>query len=148
MQTLLATPPTTAVVSATAFVRRYGEGDTAVDALRGVSVDIAPGRLTAVMGPSGSGKSTLMHILAGLDRPTEGEVEIAGTDITRLDDTALTKLRRDHFGFIFQFFTLLPMLTAAENIVLPLQLAGGKVDRAWMKELIDKVGLDDRLTHR
>jgi len=141
-------PPAQSVISAREVVRRYGEGDTAVDALRGVSLEIERGKLTAVMGPSGSGKSTLMHILAGLDRPTEGEVEIAGTDITRLDDTALTKLRRDHIGFIFQFFNLLPMLTAAENIVLPLQLAGGKVDRAWMKELIDKVGLDDRLTHR
>jgi putative ABC transport system ATP-binding protein len=129
-------------------VRRYGEGDTAVDALRGVSVDIAQGRLTAVMGPSGSGKSTLMHILAGLDRPTSGEVSIAGVEITALDDTALTKLRRDHIGFIFQFFNLLPMLTAAENIALPLKLAGGTPDREWLAELIDKVGLGDRLTHR
>ena len=141
-------PPAQSVISAREVVRRYGDGDTAVDALRGVSLEIERGKLTAVMGPSGSGKSTLMHILAGLDRPTEGDVEVAGTDITRLDDTALTKLRRDHIGFIFQFFNLLPMLTAAENIVLPPQLAGGKVDRAWMNELIDKVGLDDRLTHR
>jgi putative ABC transport system ATP-binding protein len=129
-------------------VRRYGEGDTAVDALRGVSVDIARGRLTAVMGPSGSGKSTLMHILAGLDKPTSGQVSVAGVEVTALDDTALTKLRRDHIGFIFQFFNLLPMLTAAENIVLPLKLAGGKPDPAWLTELIDKVGLGDRLTHR
>jgi putative ABC transport system ATP-binding protein len=129
-------------------VRRYGQGDTAVDALRGVSVDIAQGRLTAVMGPSGSGKSTLMHILAGLDRPTSGEVSVAGVEITELDDTELTKLRRDHIGFIFQFFNLLPMLTAAENIVLPLKLAGGKPDPQWLEELIDKVGLGDRLTHR
>ena len=137
-----------AVVKGTDIVRRYGEGDTAVDALRGVSVDIAQGRLTAVMGPSGSGKSTLMHILAGLDKPTSGEVSVAGVEVTALDDTELTKLRRDHIGFIFQFFNLLPMLTAAENIVLPLKLAGAKPDQAWLDELIEKVGLGDRLTHR
>jgi putative ABC transport system ATP-binding protein len=141
-------PPTTAAVSATDLVRRYGEGDTAVYALRGVSLDIAEGQLTAVMGPSGSGKSTLMHILAGLDRPTEGEVSIADTDITNLDDTQLTKLRRDHIGFIFQFFNLLPMLTAQENIVLPLELAGQRVDRDWLDELVRRVGLGDRLGHR
>ena len=101
-----------AVVSATDLTRRYGEGETAVDALRGVTVDVEPGRLTAIMGPSGSGKSTLMHILAGLDRPTEGSVMLAGTEITELDDTRLTELRRRHIGFIFQFFNLLPMLTA------------------------------------
>jgi putative ABC transport system ATP-binding protein len=139
-------PPT--VVSARDVVRRYGTGDTAVDALRGVSVDIAQGRLTAVMGPSGSGKSTLMHILAGLDQPTAGEVTVAGVDISGLDDTALTLLRRDHIGFIFQFFNLLPMLTAAENIVLPLKLAGGKPDPQWLEELVATVGLGDRLTHR
>ena len=122
----------TAVVTARDVVRRYGEGDTAVDALRGVSVEIDQGRLTAVMGPSGSGKSTLMHILAGLDQPTSGEVYVAGEDVTRMDDTELTKLRRDHIGFIFQFFNLLPMLTAAENIALPLKLAGGKPDPAWL----------------
>jgi putative ABC transport system ATP-binding protein len=137
-----------AVVSARDVVRRYGEGDTAVDALRGVSVDIAQGRLTAVMGPSGSGKSTLMHILAGLDRPTAGQITVAGTDITDLDDNALTNLRRDHIGFIFQFFNLLPMLTAAENIALPLKLAGHKPDPTWLAEIIDTVGLADRLTHR
>jgi putative ABC transport system ATP-binding protein len=136
------------VVSASDLVRRYGHGDTAVDALRGVSVDIARGRLTAVMGPSGSGKSTLMHILAGLDKPTSGEVSVAGVDVVGLDDIALTKLRRDHIGFIFQFFNLLPMLTAAENIALPLKLAGGKPEPAWLEELIEKVGLADRLTHR
>jgi putative ABC transport system ATP-binding protein len=139
---------TEAVVTARDVVRRYGEGDTAVDALRSVSLDIARGRLTAVMGPSGSGKSTLMHILAGLDQPTSGEVSVAGVDVTRLDDTELTKLRRDHIGFIFQFFNLLPMLTAAENIALPLKLAGGKPDEAWLTELIETVGLSDRLTHR
>ena len=136
------------VVKGNGIVRRYGEGDTAVDALRGVSVDIARGRLTAVMGPSGSGKSTLMHILAGLDKPTSGEVSVAGVEITGLDDTELTTLRRDHIGFIFQFFNLLPMLTAAENIALPLKLAGGSPDPDWLAELIDKVGLGDRLTHR
>src|SRR2546423_15177078 len=113
-----------AVVQATNVARRYGEGEWAVDALRGVSLAVARGRLTAVMGPSGWGKSTLMHILAGLDRPTSGAVSVAGVDIGGLDDTALTKLRREHIGFIFQFFNLLPMLTAAENVVLPLKLAG------------------------
>ena len=129
-------------------VRRYGEGDTAVDALRGVSVDIAAGRLTAVMGPSGSGKSTLMHILAGLDKPTSGEVTVAGVDISNLNDDELTKLRRDHIGFIFQFFNLLPMLTAAENIVLPTRLAGLKPDQAWLDEVVASVGLTERLSHK
>ena len=128
--------------------RHYGEGDTAVHALRGIDLDVESERLTAVMGPSGSGKSTLMHILAGLDKPTSGEVVVAGIDIGGLDDTELTKLRRDHIGFIFQFFNLLPMLTAAENIVLPLRLAGGKPDQNWFDELVEKVGLGDRLTHR
>jgi putative ABC transport system ATP-binding protein len=136
------------IVTAAGVRRRYGEGDAAVDALAGVSVGFERGRFSAIMGPSGSGKSTLMHILAGLDRPTEGQVHIEGTDITGLEDTALTKLRRDHIGFIFQFFNLLPMLTAAENIVLPQKLAGQKVDRAWVEELTAKVGLGDRLTHR
>jgi putative ABC transport system ATP-binding protein len=137
-----------AVVVARDVVRRYGTGDTAVDALRGVSVDITAGRLTAVMGPSGSGKSTLMHILAGLDQPTAGEVSVAGIDISTLDDTQLTKLRRDHIGFIFQFFNLLPMLTAAENIALPLTLAGQRPDAAWLEALVATVGLSDRLGHR
>src|SRR5215207_2196675 len=137
-----------AVVSAKDITRRYGEGDTAVDALRGVSLEVTRGQLTAVMGPSGSGKSTLMHILAGLDRPTEGTVAIDGTDITTLGDTDLTKLRRRHIGFIFQFFNLLPMLTAEENILLPLELAGTKRDKQWTNGLIDKVGLDDRRKHR
>ena len=137
-----------AVVTARDVVRRYGDGDTAVDALRGVSVDIAEGRLTAVMGPSGSGKSTLMHILAGLDLPTSGEVTVAGIDITNLDDNALTRLRRDHIGFIFQFFNLLPMLTAAENVALPLKLAGAKPDPEWLEQVIDTVGLTSRLGHR
>jgi putative ABC transport system ATP-binding protein len=137
-----------AVVVADDVTRVYGEGDTAVNALRGVSLQIAERQLTAVMGPSGSGKSTLMHILAGLDKPTSGEVSIAGTTITSLNDTDLTKLRRDHIGFVFQFFNLLPMLTAEENITLPLSIAGKKPDREWFTTLIDKVGLADRLTHR
>jgi putative ABC transport system ATP-binding protein len=137
-----------AVVTARDVVRRYGEGDTTVDALRGVSVDIAEGRLTAVMGPSGSGKSTLMHILAGLDQPTSGQVSVAGVDITDMGDSELTLLRRDHIGFIFQFFNLLPMLTAAENIALPLKLAGGKPDPGWLDELVHTVGLEQRLGHR
>ena len=136
------------VVSATDLTRRYGEGDTAVDALRGVSLDVRRGELTAVMGPSGSGKSTLMHILAGLDRPTTGEVEIAGTKLTRLNDSELTKLRRKHIGFVFQFFNLLPMLNAEENIVLPLSIAGEKPDKAWVDDLLQQVGLSDRRKHR
>jgi len=138
----------TAVVTASDVVRSYGVGDCAVHALRGVSLEIARGRLTAVMGPSGSGKSTLMHILAGLDKPTSGEVTVAGVDISSLDDTALTRLRRDHIGFIFQFFNLLPMLTAAENIALPLKLAGGRPDPEWFTELVNQVGLSHRLDHR
>jgi putative ABC transport system ATP-binding protein len=138
----------TAVVTASDVVRSYGVGDCAVHALRGVSLEIARGRLTAVMGPSGSGKSTLMHILAGLDKPTSGEVTVAGVDISSLDDTALTRLRRDHIGFIFQFFNLLPMLTAAENIALPLKLAGGRPDPEWFAELVNQVGLSHRLDHR
>ncbi len=136
------------VVSAQDLVRRYGDGDTAVDALRGVSVEVESGQLTAVMGPSGSGKSTLMHILAGLDRPTSGDVFIDGIAIGDLNDTQLTKLRRTHIGFIFQFFNLLPMLTAKENIVLPLSIAGTKPDHGWVEELAAKVGLTDRLSHR
>jgi putative ABC transport system ATP-binding protein len=136
------------VVVGREVTRRYGEGETAVDALRGVSVEVPRGRLTAVMGPSGSGKSTLMHILAGLDKPTSGSVEIAGTEITTLKDSDLTKLRRRHIGFVFQFFNLLPMLTAEENITLPLSIAGEEPDAEWFKGLIDKVGLADRLSHR
>jgi putative ABC transport system ATP-binding protein len=137
-----------AVVEATELTRVYGEGDTAVHALRGCSMHVGRGELTAVMGPSGSGKSTLMHILAGLDPPTTGSVSIEGKDITTLGDNELTKLRRQHIGFIFQFFNLLPMLTAEENIVLPLELAGNKLDKTWVDEVIGKVGLDDRRKHR
>jgi putative ABC transport system ATP-binding protein len=136
------------VVVARDLTRRYGEGETAVDALRGVSVDVNKGKLTAVMGPSGSGKSTLMHILAGLDKPTSGSVTVAGTEITTLKDSELTKLRRDHIGFVFQFFNLLPMLTAEENIRLPLSIAGEKPDKEQFAQLIDSVGLADRLSHR
>jgi putative ABC transport system ATP-binding protein len=139
---------TSTVVQATGLVRRYGHGETAVDALRGVDLDIGTGQLTAVMGPSGSGKSTLMHILAGLDQPTAGSVTIAGQDITKLSDNDLTLLRREHIGFVFQFFNLLPMLTAQENVVLPLSLAGVKPDAEWVRELTEKVGLTPRLRHR
>jgi putative ABC transport system ATP-binding protein len=137
-----------AVVAAREVTRRYGEGDTAVDALRGVTLDVEQGKLTAVMGPSGSGKSTLMHILAALDKPTSGSVWIAGNDLGTLNDTETTKLRREHIGFVFQFFNLLPMLTAEENVVLPLTIAGEKPDREWREELLKKVGLQDRRSHR
>jgi putative ABC transport system ATP-binding protein len=137
-----------AVVVGRDVTRRYGEGETAVDALRGVSVELERGRLTAVMGPSGSGKSTLMHILAGLDRPTGGSVTIEGTEITTLGDNDLTRLRREHIGFVFQFFNLLPMLDAEENIKLPLSIAGTKPESEWFDRLIESVGLGDRLSHR
>ena len=140
--------PGTAVVVADEVTRRYGAGDTAVDALKGVSLEVGQGKLTAVMGPSGSGKSTLMHILAGLDKPTTGTVQIDGTEITTLKDSDLTKLRRKHIGFVFQFFNLLPMLTAEENITLPLSIAGDKPDEEFFRDLIEKVGLKDRLHHR
>jgi putative ABC transport system ATP-binding protein len=138
----------TAVVAARDLTRRYGQGDTAVDALRGVTLEVQQEKLTAVMGPSGSGKSTLMHILAALDRPTSGEVWIAGTKLGKLNDTEITKLRRKHIGFVFQFFNLLPMLTAEENILLPLTIAGEKPEAAWREELIKNVGLQDRREHR
>jgi putative ABC transport system ATP-binding protein len=142
------TSPNGAVVTAHELTRRYGEGDTAVDALRGVSLEVAPGKLTAIMGPSGSGKSTLMHILAALDRPTSGYVTLAGTRLGQLSDTEITKLRRAHIGFVFQFFNLLPMLTAEENILLPLSIAARKPDRAEFEELLARVGLKDRRKHR
>ena len=136
------------VVTATGVSRRFGEGEAAVDALLDVSTGFERGRFTAIMGPSGSGKSTLMHILAGLDTPTAGTVTLDGEKITGLDDAALTKLRRDKLGFVFQFFNLLPVLTAEENLVLPLSIAGRKPDRQWVDQLIRTVGLDDRRTHR
>src|SRR2546430_12621109 len=140
--------PATAVVSATDLARRYGEGDTAVDALRGVNLEVQRGKLTAVMGPSGSGKSTLMHLLAALDRPTSGYVVVAGTRLGQLSDTEITKLRREHIGFVFQFFNLLPMLTADENVRLPLSIAGEKPNRDWYEDLLNEVGLANRRTHR
>jgi putative ABC transport system ATP-binding protein len=137
-----------AIVSAKNLTRRYGEGEVAVDALRDVSVDFAPARFAAIMGPSGSGKSTLMHILAGLDRPTSGTVTLDGVELGTLDDRALTLLRRERVGFIFQTFNLLPILDARENILLPLSIAGRSVDDAWFDELVDAVGIRDRLRHR
>jgi putative ABC transport system ATP-binding protein len=137
-----------ALVSARDLHRQYGEGETAVHALVGVTVDFLHGQFTAIMGPSGSGKSTLMHVLAGLDRPTSGTVSIDGAEITRLDDNDLTELRREKIGFIFQAFNLLPVLTAEENIVLPLTIAGRDVDQQWIEHLIATVGLGDRRTHR
>ena len=137
-----------AIVTATDVRRRFGEGDAAVNALAGVSVGFERGRFSAIMGPSGSGKSTLMHILAGLDRPTSGTVTIDGVDLTGLDEAALTRLRRDKLGFVFQFFNLIPVLTAEENVVLPLSIAGVKPDREWIDRLIDTVRLADRTTHR
>ena len=142
------TVPADAAVEARGLQRVYGEGTTAVEALRGVDIDVKAGELVAVMGPSGSGKSTLMHILAGLDKPTSGTVTIAGTEITGLDDAHLTRLRRKHIGFVFQFFNLLPMLDAEENVLLPLSIAGEKPDRAWLDELLTKMGLDKRREHR
>jgi putative ABC transport system ATP-binding protein len=139
---------TNAAVSARDVTRRYGEGATAVDALRGVSLNVRRGELVAVMGPSGSGKSTLMHVLAGLDKPTSGSITIAGSEITQLDDARLTQLRRQHVGFVFQFFNLLPMLTAQENIVLPLSIASQKPDQAWLDGLLDRTGLRPRAQHR
>jgi putative ABC transport system ATP-binding protein len=144
-----AAPPTAGVpLAARALTRRYGENSTAVDALRGVDLDVRAGELVAVMGPSGSGKSTLMHLLAGLDRPTSGTVTIAGTELGALGDAALTRLRRTHIGFIFQFFNLLPMLNTEENIVLPLSIAGEKPSQEWVAELVRKVGLGARRRHR
>jgi putative ABC transport system ATP-binding protein len=137
-----------AVVHARGISRRFGVGDAAVEALRGVDVDIERRKLTAVMGPSGSGKSTLMHILAGLDAPTSGTVELEGTELTSLDDDRLTRLRRDHIGFVFQFFNLLPMLDARENMELPMAIAGRHPDPAWFDEVVDQTHLRDRLNHR
>jgi putative ABC transport system ATP-binding protein len=136
------------IVEARDLKRRYGSGEAAVDALAGVTVEFPTGRFAAIMGPSGSGKSTLMHILAGLDRPTSGSVRVDGVELTDLDDRALTQLRRDKIGFIFQTFNLLPVLNAEENILLPLSIAGRSPDRDWFDQLIDTVGIRDRLSHR
>jgi len=136
------------VVSATDLSRRYGEGEASVDALRGVSLDVRTGELVAVMGPSGSGKSTLMHLLAALDKPTSGSIEIAGQEVEKLSDREVTLLRREHIGFVFQFFNLLPMLSAEENIVLPLSIAGEKPEPAFLEDLLRRVGLTDRRKHR
>jgi putative ABC transport system ATP-binding protein len=136
------------IVSTTGLTRVYGEGETAVHALRGVTVGFPTGQFAAIMGPSGSGKSTLMHLLAGLDKPTSGSVVVDGQELAHLDDGALTRLRRDKLGFVFQAFNLVPVLTAEENILLPLTLAGRKPDRDWWDRLIGTVGLGDRLTHR
>jgi putative ABC transport system ATP-binding protein len=137
-----------AIVSARDVTRRYGEGGAAVDALRGITLDFPAGGFTAIMGPSGSGKSTLMHILAGLDRPTSGTVVIDGKDITSMDDAELTRLRRDRIGFVFQFFNLVPVLNAEENVLLPLSIAGRSPERQWLEQLMETVGIADRRTHR
>jgi putative ABC transport system ATP-binding protein len=137
----------TPLVTAIDVRRRFGEGEAAVDALNGVALELPAGAFTAIMGPSGSGKSTLMHILAGLDKPTSGSVAIDGTDLGSLDDRRLTELRRDKVGFVFQSFNLLPVLTAQENIELPLRIAGRKVDREWFRQLVETIGIADRLTH-
>ena len=139
---------TETAVAATRVTRHYGDGESAVRAVRGISLQVPVGQFTAVMGPSGSGKSTLMHLLAGLDRPTDGRVTIGGLDITDLPDKQLTKLRRRHIGFVFQSFNLLPMLTAEENILLPLTIAGRKPDKAAVASLIARVGLGERLGHK
>jgi putative ABC transport system ATP-binding protein len=139
---------TTAAVAATDLVRRYGDGDAAVHALRGVSLHVPNGQWTAIMGPSGSGKSTLLHHLAGLDVPTSGQVVLAGKELSTMKDAELTRLRRDHVGFVFQAFNLLPMLTAEENILLPMSIAGRKPEREWLDAIIERVGLADRRGHR
>ncbi len=147
--TAIATPVSTAAaVRASALVRRYGEGDAAVDALRGVSLDVPTGRFYAVMGPSGSGKSTLMHLMAGLDRPTSGTVHVAGQEVSSMGDKALTALRREHIGFVFQSFNLLPTLTAEENVTLPQVIAGRKPAREQVEALLERVGLTERRGHK
>jgi putative ABC transport system ATP-binding protein len=142
------TAPSAPIVSTTDLHRRFGEGEAAVHALRGITIGFPAGEFTAIMGPSGSGKSTLMHLLAGLDRPTSGSVVVDGLELAGLDDRKLTDLRRDKLGFIFQAFNLVPVLTALENITLPTTLAGRKPEAGWLDTLVDTVGLGDRLTHR
>ena len=141
-------PAADAIVACRNLSRRFGEGEAAVDALRGVDLDFPRAELTAIVGPSGSGKSTLMHLLAGLDKPTQGEAWIDGIEVTGLNDKGITELRREKLGFIFQFFNLVPVLNAEENIVLPLRIAGDPIDRDWIKQLTEMVGLTDRLSHR
>ncbi len=136
------------IVKCSDLNRRFGEGQAAVDALKGISLEFPKGELTAIVGPSGSGKSTLMHILAGLDSPTSGKVWINGKEITGLGDKDLTQLRRDQLGFIFQFFNLVPVLNAEENVALPVRVAGDKADKKWLDGLIETVGLTDRREHR
>jgi putative ABC transport system ATP-binding protein len=148
LSALLDSPATAHAVTATALTRTYGEGDSAVHALRGVSLDLPAGQYTAVMGPSGSGKSTLMHLLAGLDTPSSGAVTVAGNDITKLKDRELTRLRRKHIGFVFQSFNLLPTLSAEENVVLPLAIAGKRPPAEEVDALIARVGLTERRDHR
>ena len=143
-----AAPHTATAVTATALVKEYGTGDAAVRALDGVDLTIEDGRFTAIMGPSGSGKSTLMHCLAGLDQPTSGDVNVAGVELAELSDNALTDFRRERVGFVFQAFNLLPMLTARQNILLPLDLAGREPDWGWFEEVVEVLGLGDRLGHR
>jgi putative ABC transport system ATP-binding protein len=143
-----ARPATEIAVAATRVARQYGDGESAVHALRGVTLKVPVGQFTAVMGPSGSGKSTLMHMLAGLDRPTNGRVWVGSEDITEMPDKQLTQLRRRHIGFVFQSFNLLPMLTAEENILLPLSIAGRKPDKVAVASLIARVGLGERLGHK
>jgi putative ABC transport system ATP-binding protein len=140
--------PAAPAASAVGLCKTYGTGQAAVDALGGVSVTFERGRFAAVMGPSGSGKSTLMHCMAGLDRATSGQSFIGGLEIGGLDDAGLTQLRRDRLGFVFQSFNLIPTLTAAENITLPLDLAGRKVEPAWFDQLVGQLGIADRLSHR
>jgi putative ABC transport system ATP-binding protein len=140
--------PTAVAARAEGVSKFYGTGDATVAALKDVHVTVQAGEFTAIMGPSGSGKSTLLHMLAGLDRPTSGEVFLGDTQISALNDKALTLLRRDRIGFVFQSFNLLPTMTAAENIVLPIRIAGRKPDEAWVRSIVDKLGLADRLTHR
>jgi putative ABC transport system ATP-binding protein len=140
--------PETSAARAVDLIRTYGTGDATVRALAGVTVDFAHARFTAVMGPSGSGKSTLMHCMAGLDVPSGGQAFIGDQEIGRLDDAGLTDLRRDHVGFVFQAFNLIPTLTAAENITLPADLAGTEVDRGWFEYLVGALRIADRLEHR
>ena len=141
-------PPRSAAARAVDLTKVYGEGDATVEALRGVTVELAAGEFTAIMGPSGSGKSTLLHCLAGLDTPTDGQVFIGDVDLTQLSDKRLTELRRDKVGFVFQAFNLVPTLSAGENITLPLDIAGRPVDQPWFDEVVTTIGLGDRLTHR